>query len=107
MKSPSNYELNTGAEPVESWLARYDGKPRVLPRWPGRRMALVACVVEDFDTHAEAHARGFVLVQPAQADALCNFSHGLDSVGVLFFRVPRLTLVDAGVVPGLAPDSWE
>jgi hypothetical protein len=70
-------------------------------------MALVAAITDNMDTTMEEKARGFVLVTREQADALCDFTSGLDSTGVLFFRVSRQWLLDSGAVPGLTPLNWD
>jgi len=105
LSRPSDFVIDI--DNVEHWLYEFDRQPRVIPRWPGRRMALVACIVEDMGTAQERHPEAYVLVAPEQADALCDFTNSLDHMGVLFFSVPRRTLIDSELVEGLTEASWD
>jgi len=69
-------------------------------------MTLVAVIVEDLKTSLESQAVGYVLTDPAQADRLVDFNNSLDSVGVLFFSVPRGRVMQQETCPTLTADSW-
>ena len=103
--SPFRLEI----EDPEGWLVKYDSKPRIIPQWPeSNRMTLVAVVVDDLRTTAESGSVGFVITERSQADTLCDFSCSLNNVGVLFFSVPRRTILkDAACPVGLTVESWE
>lgn len=107
MRPPSEFPLEPPDDyTIEGWLSTMDSRPRVLPRWPeSRRMTLVAVLVEDFKTPAEAEAVGYVITKPEQANALVDFENSLDGVSVLFFTVSRKKVMDQ--CPDLTEDSWQ
>ena len=94
---------------AESWLSTIDSQPRLIPRWPeSKRMTLVAVACRQFHTDKESAAEAYVITKRSQADALVDFEASLDSTGVLFFRVPKHTVLDPQVTPeGLTESDWE
>lgn len=111
MESPSKFrvEIPPGYNTAEGWLVTHDSQPRCIPDWPeSTRMCLVACIVPGLGQPEEAdHSEAYVLTEKAQANQLVNFCGPGFYGGVLFFRIPRKTVLAPGICPGLEPDSWE
>lgn len=112
MEPPSNFRITRvpkGYNTIEGWLADQDNSPRCIPSWPtSKRMCLVACCVDGLDSPDETPAEAFVLTERSQADRLVNFCGPSLVQAVLFFRLPKMSVLDPAVCPeGLTAESWK
>lgn len=87
---------------IDAWLFQYDSTPRLFPLWPeSNRMTLVAVILNDVDTPAEA-LESLVITSPQQAQDL--FTEISSQRPVLFFNVPKRRVMQ--ICPEIREEDW-
>ena len=84
------------APDVLHWLMRYDSRPTLLPEWPLPNSGMALVMVR-------GSGEVLVVLSSEELREISSPSHGLAR---LFFRVPKIILVQSGIVPNLRLTSW-